>query len=74
MAYEERSKSGFNPYAVGDKIYGSGRFFPTAGPVDKLGYAERDAKHSARRQALLNRLKARQNGKYASANSLRKVV
>lgn len=72
-AYESRSRSGHNPYAVGNKIYGSGRSFPTVGPVDKLGYSERDAKHRARRQALLNRLKANQQGKFASADSLRKV-
>lgn len=73
MAYTPRSKQGFNPYAAGDKIYGSGRSFPTSGPVDKLGYRERDMKAKARRNAILRRLKATQSGKHASADALRKV-
>lgn len=73
MAYFSRQKSGHNPYAVGNKIYGGGRSFPTMGPVDKLGYRERDAKTKARRQALLRRLQAMQKGNYGSADALRKV-
>jgi len=49
------SDSGFNPYAAGKKHYGSGRSMPTTGAVDKLGYAERDSKAAARREALLRR-------------------
>ncbi len=71
MAYEARSNEGINPYAAGNKIYGGGRSFPTMGPVDKLGYAERDAKHSARRDALLRRMKATDAGKFGSADALR---
>ncbi len=73
MAYTPRSTQSVAPYAVGNKIYGGGRSFPTMGPVDKLGYRERDAKTRARRDAILRRMKANSNAKYASADSLRKV-
>lgn len=73
MAYNPRSLSGVAPYAVGNKIYGGGRSFPTMGPVDKMGYRERDAKTKARRSAILRRLKANQNAKYASSDALRTV-
>lgn len=61
------------PYLVGNKIYGGGRSFPTMGPVDKLGYAERDAKMAARRGALLRQMKSNAKGNYMSADSLRRV-
>jgi hypothetical protein len=61
------------PYLVGNKVYGGGRPFPTMGPVDKMGYKERDARHKARRNALLRRMKAKQSGKSASADALRRV-
>lgn len=70
MAYTSR-KSGYNPFAVGNKIYGSGRSFPTMGPVDKTGYRERDLKAQAKRAAVLRRIKARQKGNHMSADSLR---
>lgn len=73
MAYISKRTSSINPYAVGNKIYGGGRSFPTMGPVDKLGYRERDAKSTARRNAILRRLKARNSGKLASADALREV-
>lgn len=73
MALYDRSTSEINPYAVGKKIYGGGRSFPTIGPVDRLGYQERDAKATARRDAILRRLKANAGGDYMSANSLRQV-
>lgn len=60
----------FNSYAAGNKTYGFGRSNPTMGPVDKLGYKERDAKHSARRNAILRRLKANQKGNFNSPDSL----
>lgn len=48
--------AGFNPYAAGNKVYGSGRPMPTSGHVtDKAGYGERDAKAAARRDALIRR-------------------
>lgn len=73
MAYTPKSSSSIAPYSVGNKIYGGGRSFPTMGPVDKLGYKERDAKHAARRSAILRRMKAKQSGKHASADAQRKV-
>lgn len=59
------------PYGVGKKLYGSGRSNPTMGPVDKLGYRERDRKTKAKRNAMLRRLKAQQKGNYMSADYLR---
>lgn len=61
------------PYLVGNKVYGGGRSFPTMGPVDKLGYMERDAKATARRGALLRQMKANTKGNYMSADSLRSL-
>jgi hypothetical protein len=60
-------------YLVGSKVYGSGRSNPTMGPVDKLGYIERDAKLKARRNAMLRQMKANSAKNYMSADSLRKV-
>jgi hypothetical protein len=69
--------SGFNPYAAGDKHYGlSGRTAATSGPVSaqgQQGYDERDTKQKARRQAVLQRMQAAQNGNYMSADYLRGV-
>lgn len=61
----------FNEFAAGAKVYGGGRLNPTMGPVDKTGYAERDRKRKVRRNALLAKLKANQQGAFASSNSLR---
>jgi len=63
--------TGFNPYAAGAKVYGSGRYNPTMGPVDKTGYAERDRKLQVRRNALQAKLKAKGKGAYASSDSMR---
>lgn len=52
--------AGFNSYAAGKKHYGTGRSAPNVGKTaaaGKLGYAERDAKAEARKQALLRRTK-----------------
>lgn len=66
------AQAGFNRYAAGNKLYGSGRSFPTMGPVSgKEGYKERDLMARARRNAILQRLKAQQSGKFASADWLR---
>lgn len=73
MAYTPKSINGVAPYAVGNKIYGGGRSFPTMGPVDRLGYRERDAKSKARKFAILRRMKAHANGKDASPDVLRTV-
>ncbi|MGH7792372.1 MAG: hypothetical protein ACREOB_08680 [Thermodesulfobacteriota bacterium] len=62
-----------NPYLVGNKVYGGGRPHPTSGPVDKLGYRERDRKHKARRQAILNRMKARAQGRHMSSDAMKEV-
>ena len=63
----------YNPYGVGNKIYGGGRSFPTSGPVDKSGYRKRDLKARTRRNAILRRLKARHSKRYASADAQREV-
>ncbi len=62
-----------NPYAVGDKIYGGGRPFPNIGPSDPMGYKERDARQSARRDAILRRMKANMQGNFMSSDWLRSV-
>jgi hypothetical protein len=61
------------PYAVGDKIYGGGRDAPNIGPVNPLGYRDRDLKYQARRTALLRRLQSVQSGDYASADAQRSI-
>jgi hypothetical protein len=61
---------GFNTYAAGRKIYGGGRSNPTSGPVDKMGYRERDMKHKARKKAIMNRLKAKKQGRLFSSEYL----
>lgn len=51
--------SGFNPYAAGDKSYGTGRPMPnvgTGGAQSAAGYNERDVRAAARRKALLGRI------------------
>lgn len=73
MAYTSRMNQNIAPYAVGNKVYGGGRSFPTMGPVDRTGYVERDAKAKARRDAIERRLKSRSNKDFASSDSLRKV-
>lgn len=73
MAYNPRSTASMAPYSVGNKIYGGGRSFPTMGPVDKMGYRERDNKSKARRDAILRRMKAMQLGKFNSADAKREV-
>lgn len=47
---------GFNSMAAGNKVYGGGRPMPTMGKIsDKSGYAMRDGKMAARREALMRR-------------------
>jgi hypothetical protein len=65
------AKTGFNAFAAGDKVYGSGRSNPTMGPVDKTGYSERDRKRKVRLNALQARIKAGQGKQYASPNYAR---
>jgi len=52
----------FSPYTAGNKVYGGGRPMPTIGPVDKMGYRQRDRMAKARRNALLRRMRAQQAG------------
>jgi hypothetical protein len=61
----------YNPYAAGKKTYGGGRPMPTVGPVDPIGYKERDASNAINakqnindRNAVLKRLKNNQKGNY----------
>lgn len=73
MAYFSRPREHYNPYQVGNRIYGGGRSFPNIGPSDPLGYRERDLRATARRNAVLRRLKAKYSGKYGSADYKRTV-
>ena len=57
----------FNPYGAGQKVYGSGRSAPNIGPTSSPeGYRTRDLQAKARREAMLNRLKAGQQGRFMS--------
>lgn len=58
----------FNPYSAGAKIYNGVAGSPTRGAVDKTGYAARDRKIQARKNAVLAKMKAMQNGAYANSN------
>ena len=67
----------FNKYAAGAKSYGGGRPHPTQGPVDPLGYRERDAKkkkRSPQQNAAARKLEAMKQGNYASADYKRGPV
>lgn len=66
-------RANVRPYLVGNRVYGGGRPHPTSGPVDPLGYRERDAKHKARKAAILRRMKAKKSKNYLSADALREV-
>lgn len=61
----------FNPFSAGKKIYNTISSAPTRGAVDKTGYAERDRKMAARRNAVLAKMKAMNAGAYASSNAQR---
>lgn len=53
----------FNPYAAGNKTYGSGRPMPTIGPVaSPQGYDERDNRSQARKNAIMRRMKGSATG------------
>ena len=76
MAGAERGILGtfeFNPYAAGAKIYNGVASSPTRGAVDKTGYASRDRRLAVRRNAVLAKMKAQQNGAYANSNVQRFV-
>jgi len=61
----------FNPYAAGAKTYGAVSGSPNLGPVDKTGYAARDLKAKARKQAVMQAMKAKAVGSYADPSILR---
>jgi hypothetical protein len=67
----------YNPYSAGKKTYGGGRPMPTIGPVDPIGYKERDAANAQQnindRNATLRRLKNNQKGNYFPTNAQKGV-
>lgn len=63
----------FLPYAAGNKIYGGGRDAPNLGPVDAMGYRERDLKYQARRTVMMRRLEAMKNKNFASPDVQRSI-
>ncbi len=65
-----KAGGGFNKMAAGNKTYGGGRPMPTIGPVDPLGYAERDRKGKSRRNAMLAQIQALQGQNAFSAANL----
>ncbi len=65
-----QSPAATNPYATGYKVYGAGRSNPTMGPVDPMGYRERDLATRTRRNALLRRMKANASKNYNSSDWL----
>jgi hypothetical protein len=67
--------NGFNPYAAGQKRYGGGASSAAnVGPVNPAGYAERDAKLNARRQAVLARIQAGQQGRVIGQPPMQNVM
>jgi len=49
--------AGFNPAAAGNKVYGGGAPMPTSGRLaNTAGYAVRDTRAAARRDALMRRM------------------
>jgi hypothetical protein len=61
----------FSPYAAGRKVYGAVGSSPNIGPVDPMGYAERDRKSAAKRNAVLQKMKGVNRGAFGSADVLR---
>lgn len=61
----------FTPYAAGRKVYGQVGSSPNLGPVDKTGYADRDRRLAARRNAVLQRIKGMNSGSFGSPDVLR---
>jgi len=65
-----KAGGGFEANAAGNKMYGGGRSMPTIGPVDPMGYAERDRKAKSRRNAMLAQIQAMQGQNSFSAQNL----
>lgn len=61
----------FSPYAAGAKTYGMAMRSPTMGPVDKTGYAARDRRIKAKRNAINAKMRAGMSGAFASPDYLR---
>jgi hypothetical protein len=65
----------FNPYAAGNKIYGGGRPHPTQGPVDPMGYKERDGnKRPVAQNAAQRKLQAMKRKNFFSADFMREGI
>lgn len=60
----------FNKYAAGTRRYGGGRDAPNIGPVDPVGYRERDALARRKRNAMLRRMQAQQADRLMSPENL----
>lgn len=74
LRYLQGAGQNFNPYGAGNRVYGGGRYAPNVGPVSgqgQTGYQERDARGRLRRQQLLKRMKAGQQGRYMTPEWLR---
>lgn len=61
----------FTPYAAGSKVYSQVMGSPNMGPVDKTGYKERDRRIQAKKNAVLNKMKANSVGAYSNVDALR---
>lgn len=73
MPYFSQAQNQTAPYAVGNRVYGGGMPQPTLGPVDRMGYKERDLQTKARRDAILRRMKANNTDNFASADAQRVI-
>lgn len=76
LAYLQGRRQSQNAYSAGDKLYGpAGRSAPNVGPVQNMGgYRERDNRAAQMKSAMMRRLKALRQGKYASANAQRPIA
>jgi len=64
LAYLQGRGMSFNPYAAGNKQYGT-QGSPNLGPTDQPeGYATRDRQARMKRSAMLRRMQAGQSGSY----------
>jgi hypothetical protein len=61
--YRKPAVSEYQPYLAGAKRYGAGRDMPTVGPVDPLGYRDRDAKVKAAMNLIRKRMTQKKQGK-----------
>lgn len=73
MPFFQQAQDQTAPYLVGNRVYGGGMPQPTLGPVDRMGYRERDLQTKARRDAILRRMKANTAKDYASADAQRVI-